>query len=112
MSQHGDHDVGELQTRWLEEVRRIVAEVLRGEAVNVYLFGSRARGDHRLASDVDVALDARRPLSGLKLSELRDALEESRVPLRVEVVDLSTVDAAFRKRVLDEAQPWIVSQSA
>lgn len=112
MSDHGGCDDSELQARWLAEVRRIVAEVLRGEAVDVYLFGSRARGDHRLASDIDLALQARRPLSRVKLSALRDALEESRVPLRVEVVDLSTVDAAFRKRVLAEALPWIVSKSA
>ena len=48
-------------------------------------------------------------LSGLPpglLAELREALEESTVPWRVEVVDLSETDAAFRERVLKEGIVW------
>jgi hypothetical protein len=112
MPQQQTSDERELQARWLAQLRRLVTDVLGGEPVDVYLFGSRARGDHRLASDVDLALDPRGPLSRAKLAALREALEESPVPLRVELVDLSRVDASFRKRVLAEAQPWVVSKSA
>lgn len=37
-----------------------------------------------------------------------EALEESHVPYRVDVVDLSTVDSAFCDRVLETGVIWAV----
>jgi hypothetical protein len=92
--------------RALGQVRRIVLQYV-GPTADVLLFGSWARGDQRPASDVDVALDAHgRKLDRLVLARLRDALEESRVPWRVDVVDLAECDPAFRLRVLGEAIRW------
>jgi hypothetical protein len=48
-----------------------------------------------------VAVLPRRPLPTGLLSRIREALEESHVPYRVDVVDLSSVDPAFRKRILE-----------
>jgi len=41
----------------LKEARRIVLDKLRGVPARVFLFGSRARGDTRRASDIDIAID-------------------------------------------------------
>ena len=50
-------------------MRAIVLDGLRGRAARVWLFGSRARGDARPTSDVDVAvesLDPARPVDAAK----------------------------------------------
>jgi predicted nucleotidyltransferase len=90
----------------LEEVRRIVTERLTGRDVMVVLFGSRASGSAGVASDIDVAVLPRTPLPTGLLSRIREALEESHVPYRVDVVDLTSVDPAFRKRVLETGVIW------
>jgi uncharacterized protein len=78
----------------------------------VYLFGSWARGAQRATSDIDVAIESAEPLPRALLASLREALEESTIPNRVDVVDLAETDAAFRDRVHREGIRWIASGSA
>jgi len=92
--------------RALDEVRRIVREVLGEGRVTIYLFGSWARGDPSPTSDLDVAVEAQVPLAPGSLARLREQLEESHVPFRVEVVDLGEVDPEFRRQILSEAVRW------
>lgn len=84
----------------------ILHEVLGERGVKVYLFGSWARGDATVVSDVDLAIDSEVPLPPGTLALLRERLEESRVPYRVEVVDLQAVEPAFRRRILKEGVLW------
>ena len=93
-------------TKDLDEVRRIVLDGLHGCPVCVYLFGSRARGEGGKHSDIDVAVLPLSPLPVGTLSAVRAALEESRIPFMVDLVDLSTTDASFRERVLREGVQW------
>ena len=90
----------------LDEVRRILREVLGEGTVTVYLFGSWARGGVTPISDIDVAIEAHTPLPPGTLARLRERLEESHVPYRVEVVDLDDVAQAFRRRILEESVRW------
>lgn len=59
-----------------------------------------------------MAIDPLEPLPVAMLARLREALEESTIPYRVDVVDLSEADAAFRDRVHREGVVWIASASA
>jgi predicted nucleotidyltransferase len=95
------------RTDAVAQVRAIVAEALAGRPVTVWLFGSWARGDQAPGSDIDVAVSAREPLPPGVLALLRERLEESTVPYRVEVVDLTTAPAALRGAVLREGTIWI-----
>ena len=90
----------------LDEVRRIAVEVLASSGAAIILFGSAASGRFGPASDIDVAVDPAEPLAPGLLATLRERLEESRVPYRVEVLDLSAVDATFRERVLANGVRW------
>jgi predicted nucleotidyltransferase len=92
--------------RALAEARRIVVDGLRDTPARVYLFGSRARGMAHSGSDIDVAV---LPLTALRpgvLSRIREGLEESRIPYRVDLVDLSTTTPEFRARIIGEGIPW------
>ncbi|MCL6522274.1 MAG: nucleotidyltransferase domain-containing protein [Firmicutes bacterium] len=94
----------------MEEVRALVLQHLRGTGARVFLFGSWARGEERAASDIDIAVDHDSPLPPGCLAELREVLEESTIPFRVDLVDLAECDPAFRSRVTEEAVEWTTSQ--
>ncbi|GEN35591.1 nucleotidyltransferase family protein [Aneurinibacillus danicus] len=90
----------------LEEVKRIVLSYLQDIDATVYLFGSWARGRERATSDIDVAVAYSVPLPKGTLSRIRMALEESNIPYRVEVVDLTHSDEVFRQKVKQEGIIW------
>ena len=96
----------------LERVKGIVRGVLGHTPADVYLFGSWASGTQRSTSDIDVAIESAEPLPRALLASLREALEESTIPNRVDVVDLAETDAAFRDRVRREGIQWIASGNA
>ena len=93
--------------RFLEETRAIVARVLGDAPVTVYLFGSFASGTQRRSSDIDVAVEASGPLPHGLLARLREELEESCVPYRVDVVNLAEADPTFRDEVRRTGRVWI-----
>jgi uncharacterized protein len=95
-----------MAVRALAEVRRIVREVLGNKEVTVYLFGSWARGEATPCSDIDLAVESRTPLPAGLLARLREQLEESHVPYRIEVVDLGDADPVFRRRIREEGISW------
>ena len=92
----------------LELARRIIRAHLAGQDVRVRLFGSRARGDARTWSDIDVAVQAAVALPAGVLSTLREALEESSCLLNVDVVDWDDADAALRDSIAREGIEWSV----
>lgn len=53
----------------------------------IYLFGSRARAEHKSGADVDLALNAGQPISIISLSNIQEAFEESSIPLSIDIVD-------------------------
>lgn len=97
---------------YLERIKDMVLDGLSGYAVTVYLFGSRARGPVRRASDVDIAVEAQEPLPPRVLARLRDRLEESTVPYRVDILDLASAGDALRERVKREGVVWNASANA
>ncbi|MGH9578363.1 MAG: type VII toxin-antitoxin system MntA family adenylyltransferase antitoxin, partial [Terriglobales bacterium] len=90
----------------VSEAKRIVLRGLRGHPARVYLFGSRARGDARESSDLDVAVLPLEPLPIGLLSTIREQLEESHIPFTVDLVDLSEAGGAFRRAVEREGRLW------
>ncbi len=97
---------------YLDRIRDIVLDALSGYAVTVYLFGSRARAPVRRASDVDIAVEAHEPLPPQVLARLRDRLEESTVPYRVEIVDFAAAGDDLRMRIKQEGVVWNASANA
>jgi predicted nucleotidyltransferase len=69
---------------------------------HIYLFGSRARQTHVSGSDIDIAIESSEPL-GQRLSMARFEIEESLLPFKVDLVDLSRVpklsDAVHREGI-------------
>ena len=87
--------------------RDIANRMLAGTGAKAILFGSRARGDARKWSDIDLAIDSKNELPPEILSALREAFEDSNILLNVDVVDLRDASVEIRNAVLREGVPWI-----
>ena len=90
----------------LERVKNIVIGEIADANVKVYLFGSWARGEERRSSDIDIAVDWLGGAPPGKLARLREVVEESDVPFRVDVVDLSAASEVLANKVSKEGVLW------
>jgi predicted nucleotidyltransferase len=86
-------------------VQGILENLLPRDA-KIWVFGSRAKGKARAASDLDLAVDAGRALTLHEQGRLADAFDEAPLPYKVDVVDIQTVSPAFRAIVEGDRIAW------
>ena len=88
--------------------RRLVLDVLRANLplnTKAWVFGSRATGRARRYSDLDLAIDAGRPMTLDETASLADAFSESDLTYRVDIVDWRAIDDRFRQIIAQERVP-------
>jgi len=102
----------ETERRWLAQIRAIATRILQPYDVELYLFGSRARGEARRASDIDLALEPRGEFPPAVLARLAEEFDESTVPVTVDLIDLRSAGAALRAKATKEGIRWIASKNA
>ena len=88
----------------LQQVKAVVETVTKQANVRVYLFGSWARGEERVTSDIDLALEGE-DVSEIAM-QVREALEESNIPYRVDVVNLVEASPELLANVRKEGIVW------
>ena len=93
------------EIKTIEDLRNFIREFFRGKPVKVYLFGSRARGNNSPYSDVDIAFDSEVDI-GKELLILREVIEESSLPYKVDLVDLKGAPY-LRETVEKEGKRWL-----
>ena len=71
----------------------------------IYLFGSRARQTHQEGADVDLAIDSGKSLSLTLLAKIKSDIDDSPLPLLVDIVDIQSTDADFITHIKKE---WIL----
>lgn len=84
----------DLTPRELNEIRSILHRRLPGREVRA--FGSRANGTAKRHSDLDLAIMGDDPVPALTLEELRDDLDDSDLPFRVDVLEWRDVPETWR----------------
>ena len=72
----------------------------------VYLYGSRARKDHFQGSDIDIALDNQKKIDWSIMSKIIGSIEESTVPIFVDVIDLHAVSEDMIEQVKQDGVIW------
>lgn len=82
------------------KIQSIVADQMEGD-YKLFLFGSRANGKSIERSDIDIAIMTNRKVDASILAEIRENIENISTLLKIDFVDLSTVDADFRNHVLE-----------
>ena len=93
-----------LEQRHLDLIRAVLNRSGVTDAHGAVIFGSRATGQARRFSDVDLGF-AGDPVGARQLHEIVEELEESDLPMEVDVVNLSTVGARLQRHALADAVP-------
>lgn len=70
--------------------------------LEVWAFGSRVKWTAKSYSDLDLAILTKHPLSIDKLAELKEALEESSLIVKVDLVDWAKTSETFRRIISEQ----------
>ncbi|OHB89371.1 MAG: hypothetical protein A3D89_01460 [Planctomycetes bacterium RIFCSPHIGHO2_02_FULL_52_58] len=96
----------EIEQKYLLRLKELVINFLKDREVKIILFGSRARGQGYPFSDVDIGIVPSGELNDKELAILRERIEDSNIPYKVEVVNFSEVSKDFKKNALKGAVVW------
>ena len=93
-----------LSNEQFQILNQIVVSPLKSHGATVWIFGSRARGDHKPFSDVDIMYDTKDSTQFPKgfISHLREEIQESRLPFKVDLVDLNEMAESYKSGALAE----------
>lgn len=92
------------QIRYQKEIVAIIGAL--HPRIKIYLFGSFARGDARAGSDIDLALDAGRPLTIAEIGMLKSLMEALPVSQRIDLVDIYYVPDDMKHTILTQGIVW------
>jgi type I restriction enzyme S subunit len=84
------------------EHRRLVLNIIRANlppSTKVWVFGSRATGRARRYSDLDLAIDAGRPVTLDEIAGLSEAFSDSDLPYKVDLTDWRGIDDHWRQTI-------------
>ena len=89
----------------INELKNFLNFFFKDSGVEVFLFGSRASGKSTYTSDIDLAFASNDDIS-YKLSILREILDDSNLPQKVDLIDLKNAPS-LKNIVKSEGIRWI-----
>jgi uncharacterized protein len=69
----------------------------------ILFFGSRAKGTHSAFSDLDICLKGQAPIPLVELALIKEKLQESDLPFKVDVVDWHDISQDFKRLISESA---------
>ena len=87
--------------RYQDQMIDVFARAVPAKKFQVYLFGSRARGDEEEGSDADLAISGTE-IDRCDLSLIREQWEYSTIPVMLDLVDLKDINSALTEQVEKE----------
>lgn len=92
----------------IERYKQILIGIIHKYVPNckIYLFGSRARGTHKEGADIDLALEAQEKISFMTILKIQRDIEETTIPVFVDVVDLDGTSDDFKNEVKRDGILW------
>lgn len=88
----------DLNPKYIEFIKNTVGSVLSD--FELYIFGSRARGNAKEYSDIDIAIKSAE-LNNKTKSQLEFLFEDSTLPYEVDIINLGNISEQFKKVILD-----------
>jgi len=98
-----DHGLRPQDLKIIEQA--VAKELPASQAPKLWLFGSRATRTHKKYSDVDLLLEASPPATRAQLSKIRESLEESSLPYKVDILRPDDVYPAFLDSIENQKIP-------
>lgn len=96
-----------LTTDQLEAVKTILMGPLVAKShYQVFIFGSRRRGDFRKYSDLDFWIEAEPSLTLEELADLADSFQDSELPYQIDIVTPETCTETFKANIMAEKVIW------
>lgn len=85
-------------------LKKLLWENLPQES-KIFLFGSRAAGDNSKNADIDIGIISEN-LDSKLIIKIKEIIEDSFVPFKVDIVDFSKVDETFKRKALRRIVEW------
>jgi uncharacterized protein len=85
-----------------EKIKDIIFRFLDSKEYEVFIFGSRVKGKAKKYSDYDIGIKGKKAVPGYILTMIEEALEESDLPYKVDIVDFSLVSPEFSQIALSK----------
>ena len=87
-----------------ENIKNIIFKNINKDKFKVFLFGSRAKWNHKKYSDWDIGILWDKQIEYEKYLKLKRQLNE--LPYLIDLVDFHLVDENFKKLALKYTKPW------
>ena len=87
--------------RYQDQMIEVFSRAVPAKKFEVFLFGSRARGEEEEGSDADLAI-AGEQIDRCDLSLIREQWEYSTIPMMLDLVDLKDINSALYEQVEKE----------
>lgn len=94
------------EDNYLIQLKELIIGDFKNDAVKIILFGSRARKDNFIASDVDIGVIPYGKLDETKMALLKEKIENLNIPYKVEIVNFQHVSEDFKKLAMRDAITW------
>lgn len=93
-----------LEQKHLDVLNDVLIKPLKKRGAKVWIFGSRARGDFKPFSDVDVLYELPNDvvMSLAEIGQLNEALEESSLPYKVDLANVHELAQSYRDNILKD----------
>ena len=75
---------------------------LKEVGATVWIFGSRARGDHKKFSDVDILVESHDEKINTLLSRIREKFEEGNFPYKIDLLLIEDLAQSYKDSVLKD----------
>ena len=92
--------------KYIRLLKQIILSRIDRDKVMVFLFGSRVLDNHTSRADVDVGFLSDEKLSVHLFHEIRNAVEDSIIPLEVDLVDFNKTGNLFAKEAVKDIVIW------
>ncbi len=99
----------DISSQHLEIIASLLRQHLSPE-IKVWVFGSRVGQTAGKSSDLDLALEGGQKIGLQVMANLRYAFEESNLPYKVDLVDMSAIDDSFKAIIEKTRVPFPLSE--
>lgn len=91
---------------YAKQIKIIVQSVLNIPSIEIILYGSRAIGNAHPSSDYDIALKSDKPIPPGRLGLIREKLENSNIPYKIDIVDYAVVSSELQANIDKDGIVW------